>query len=760
MSTDVLWSQDANVIEFEPRGGDLGEGLRSLGLTRYLAVTASARLAETLVAGGALPREQVSVSDDARRIRCNNADLLILNGWTGLKLAHWRCVRHAEWVAVPLRFNLPTLCVAAIGGCRWLSGNFARPRVLSLPGSRGTLLCWRNRRRAVTGARRFIPFQLGVQGFLAQLVGERRQHVILRWFESLPTVAPGEDLDLLIADDDLEAVEGLLASGPGLQAVDLYTTTGLPRTDFRSLPYYPPAIAQQLLNAAIEHRGLCRVPTPEHHFLSLAYHALYHKGFKSGLQTSGARHRAAARSDHDYADILRRLGAVVGYSGDVDLESLDAHLATKGWRPSHDMMVRLARHNKWLRLRLANERHGEAAANLAVFLLRERGLDRGGVVRARRLLEHHGFQVTHAHQLDPTQATAAARAIRGGNWGAGPWPVSGGLPAAILIAHDANPMPPTRRQLKKYPFVVNARTLCKDVIRDEFNRDAPNDQRCNVIHSSDNGREAIEYIEAIYAERATEILDEVQRRVRTPNGEAAVLVDVTKSGRRAKVEVVNYNGRFVVKKTFKPQMLHFLEREVRFLAATGGKIASVPPLVARGDSWFMIPYYDDVLQYRRSSGRMLPLDVAKQAVEALRDIYDAGFALVDASMDNLLVDRREGLKLFDFEFSHQYDRRPKTFEESYDVAGCPSGFEGDLPIQGSNSYERNWQPYIGLSLNSLLYDSPRQQRVKRALYFATHAHRFLPRRARGFIRAATSSDASIARPAAAESVSMPQSKAA
>lgn len=143
MSTDVLWSQDANVIEFE-RGGDLGEGLRSLGLTRYLAVTASGAASRN--AGGrrkcAPRREQVSVSDDARRIRCNNADLLILNGWTGLKLAHWRCVRHAEWVAVPLRFNLPTLCVAAIGGCRWLSGTSARPRVLSLPGSRGTLLCW------------------------------------------------------------------------------------------------------------------------------------------------------------------------------------------------------------------------------------------------------------------------------------------------------------------------------------------------------------------------------------------------------------------------------------------------------------------------------------------------------------------------------------------------------------------------------------------------------------------------------------------
>ena len=55
-------------------------------MTRYLAVTASSRLAETLVAGGALPREQVAVSDDARRIRCNNADVMVLNGWTPLAL--------------------------------------------------------------------------------------------------------------------------------------------------------------------------------------------------------------------------------------------------------------------------------------------------------------------------------------------------------------------------------------------------------------------------------------------------------------------------------------------------------------------------------------------------------------------------------------------------------------------------------------------------------------------------------------------------
>ena len=117
-----------------------------------------------------------------------------------------------------------------------------------------------------------------------------------------------------------------------------------------------------------------------------------------------------------------------------------------------------------------------------------------------------------------------------------------------------------------------------------------------------------------------------------------------------------------------------------------------------------MPYYDNVLDYRRSSGRLLPLDVARQAIRALEKVYDAGYALVDASIDNLLVDRREGLKLIDFEFCHRYERRPESFSGSYDIAGCPADFLGDLPIQGGNSYDRNWRPYIGLSLDALMHD--------------------------------------------------------
>ena len=734
MANEPLWAADAKIIEIEPRDGELGAGLIRAGFENYLGVVSSPEVAAAFEQQNSELCGKVAANADARRIRCNNADVMVLNGWTPLALANWRNIRHAELIAVPLRIH-PAVGMAWLIAAvqRWF-GHVEPTRVASLPGTGRKLLVWRNRRRTTPGARRYIPYCLGVKGFLEQLQDDQRKHVVLRWFESLPAVMPGEDLDLLIDDAELAEVQRCLDSGPGLQPVDLYTHTGLPGTDFRSLPYYPPAIARQLLDEAHEHRRLCRVPSPEHHFLSLAYHALYHKGVSSGLPKSKANDSTGAPCDHDYAAILRRLGEEAGYHGPITLESLDAYLEEKGWRPSHDMMARLARQNQWLGTRLAKESKSDADNGLAVFLLRERGLQRGGVARVKRLLEEVGFCIAEARELDPAEAIVAAQVVRGGNWGPGPWPASGGFPAAIIVAYDHDPLPLNRRQRKKYPFAVNARTFCKDRIRDEFNGNVPEHEHCNVVHSSDNGHEALEYIRAICRERADDVIEKVARVKMRQDAASGVVADITKSGRRAKIEVVRHEDRLVVKKTFKPQMLHFLEQEVRFLTELGGKVSSVPPLVARGETWFMIPFYRDVLAYRRSSGKLVPLSVAREAINALREIYESGYALIDASIDNLLVDREQGLKLFDFEFSYRYEQAPQRFEQCYDVAGCPADFPGDLPIQGGNSYDRNWRPYVGLSLHSLVNDPPWLQRTKRAVYFAVHAHRFLPRLVRGLFR--------------------------
>jgi hypothetical protein len=76
---------------------------------------------------------------------------------------------------------------------------------------------------------------------------------MLRWFETLPYVGAGQDIDVLVADQDLPVAESLLTPYRGLrpaQKVDLYTAGGLPRTTFGGVPYFSAELAARVLNRA------------------------------------------------------------------------------------------------------------------------------------------------------------------------------------------------------------------------------------------------------------------------------------------------------------------------------------------------------------------------------------------------------------------------------------------------------------------------------------------------------------------------------
>jgi hypothetical protein len=131
------------------------------------------------------------------------------------------------------------------------------------------------------------------------------------------------------------------------------------------MPYFPPPRAEELLDRARSLRNLCRVPALGEHFLSLAYHAVYHKGYGSGLLSSIA-HRAPRRtSDHDYQGVLAELASRLAIDVSLTLEDLDEYLALQGWRPSSEVLSRLALHNDWLRSRLAATDAGLVAADAA-----------------------------------------------------------------------------------------------------------------------------------------------------------------------------------------------------------------------------------------------------------------------------------------------------------------------------------------------------------------------------------------------------------
>lgn len=508
--TDRL-AKHTRIIEIGISDGQLASRLTQQGFA-YLGVATTGAWRRAIVQQHPLLAPHITVSSNRRIVRQNNAELLVLNGWAAASLLHYRNFRHVRHVALKLRPSLSSFIAPWLALPQWLLRRLESPQVVCLDGAPERLIVFSLRRKPVpSGARRYIPHALGIEGFLAQLMARRTRHAVLRWFESLPQVDPGEDLDLLISDDDLEPVSDLLNSAPGIQPIDVYTETGLPGSDFRSMPYYPPYLAKQILSGAIDHRSLCKVPAPREHFLSLAYHALYHKGASSGLVERSDTRGSRLPVDHDYRAILSALASALSIDVPITLVDLDRFLDSQGWRPAHDMLVRLARHNRWLASLLEPSQRTTAGDAIAVFLLREAALARGGIPRACRLLEDLGFRVLAAEPLNTASTSTMARSVRGGNWGKGPWPISGGPPVAAIVAYDPAPIAPTRKQRRRYPFLANARLLAKDQIRDAFNEGFPPEAHCNVVHSSDNGREAFDYLRLLSQDGNQPLADLLQQ---------------------------------------------------------------------------------------------------------------------------------------------------------------------------------------------------------------------------------------------------------
>jgi hypothetical protein len=505
-----LCPSGTRIIEINPDDGALGAQLVAVRKADYLAVVPDKRRRLAAVKKHPGLSNCVTVGRRLRVVQQNNADVLILNGLSSLCVGWYRWVRHASMVAMPIKSSPLFFLAVQFGLIQFVLGRFAWPRIIQgrSPGRTAPMIVFRiRRRRPHDRARRFIPHALGVAGFLRRLQQTGRRHVVLRWFESLPSIAPGEDIDLLVDDADLEWVRGLLNDGPGVQPVDLYSVTGLPGSDFCKMSYFPPHVAEELLGRAVVHDGLCGVPAAREHFLSLAYHAVYHKGYRSGIMSRGENRPRYGSPEHDYTTILRELARRLNISVPITLEDLDEYLESQGWRPAYDMLVRLSRVNDWLcPLVKAELTADDADDGLAVFLIRQEAARRGGVERAVEWLSAQGFRILTTRHLDAGGASLVARRIRGGNWGPGPYRVGGGGPIAAIVVYDPAPIRPRRRRRQRLPYVANSRLYCKRRLRDHFNEGYSKDQHCNVVHSSDNGREAMEYLRIVMPDEVDDVL--------------------------------------------------------------------------------------------------------------------------------------------------------------------------------------------------------------------------------------------------------------
>jgi hypothetical protein len=257
------------------------------------------------------------------------------------------------------------------------------------------------------------------------------------------------------------------------------------------------------------YKGLVSIPSTLDHFFSLTYHAIYHKGLNAGIPTSLQSLSPSNNPEHDYANKIVSIANQCGLDCfEMTIESLDEFLLSHGWRPPLDTLARLAPHNRWIKKRFFSspEPADPVFRGLSVFVLRERAKQMKAVSEIQELLRALGFEIVAVKHLSEDEAAVAAKRIRGGNWGCGPWPTSGGGPAIVIIGRDADPLPVPEALLHEHPILDNARIpAAKESIRNAMNLRLPELELCNVIHSSDSAHHALEYLRITMPEREEQI---------------------------------------------------------------------------------------------------------------------------------------------------------------------------------------------------------------------------------------------------------------
>ncbi len=527
----------------------------------------------------------------------------------------------------------------------------------------------------------------------------------------MPYLEEGEDVDILLNDDDLHVVESLLTGtkGRGIPC-DLYTVSGLPSTDYNNISYFPAELARKIIDTSILKDKIFRVPDPTHHLLSMAYHIVYHKGYDCGIPSKNKNRVEDAKPGHDYAQVLVNCAQKCNkILPELTLEGIDEYLNSQGWRPPRDYLEKLSAKNKWIYDHFFSDPEpiNPLWEGFAIFIIRDNGLD--SLSEIHSTIEKEGFNIILEDSIVGECREKASNSLRGGNWHKGPWPVTGGLPAYYYVAYDCYPKDPSNELRAKHPGLTNARIFeTKTKIRKNFNKNKHKSKHCNIVHSADNPQQAIEYYGMVSGSLRKLAEIEEQAKVLREKFQSIfpVLKELSGHGRRAKVEVIDYNGVKAVCKTFRPGRERFLHREIE-ARELGRDLPEMSKILEYKDNYIVLEYYENSISEQGfisplfQSYKFFPIWIVRRIEKIILHYRQLGYELIDFQPHNIIFDKKHGLKVVDFEFMQPVS------DKKYSIKGCyawycvPKEFGGDVPADWKSRrklYYRAWYTFIGLPL--------------------------------------------------------------
>ena len=333
------------------------------------------------------------------------------------------------------------------------------------------------RREQLTNNNNFyLSREVGVDGFLKFLYRSSANYVIPRHFESLPNLhREGGDLDLIVSDKDELLIKKFLLENEGDIRVDIWSVSG---PNYHGITYMPPHISQSIIDNSIEGKSFARIPNLIDTFHSMIFHALYHKGFQSGIM-SIHRNGNEIISNNDYLALIKKYGHDLGISIEWNMESLDDYMHQIEWRPALDTLAKIAQWNEWVRLRYFSTKE-ELQLNLFAMILKssavEIQLDKVVIKEANKA----NYVIIENSIFNEDIKKDAIKRIRGGVWNDGlknNKEVYKYHPSQIILLLDMeNRGEPGIRQFK-------------EMLRKKVDKN-----KTSLIHTTDNDLETWDYI--------------------------------------------------------------------------------------------------------------------------------------------------------------------------------------------------------------------------------------------------------------------------
>lgn len=381
-------------------------------------------------------------------------------------------------------------------------------------------LLWQWKRRARKKRRANVKVG-SLRNFFQRLHQEDIVYVVLRWPEEIPWDSQAlpkndeRDLDMLVRDQDLERFCRVAANSPGRTKIDLYSNGIRLGTDIKRLPYYPPSLGTEILaGRRLDEAAQVFVPSGRAAALSLAYHAVYHKGFDSGMPfAAGEKPRRVAK--HDYIGRIKAFAdtADLVLPPEFTLVALHEWLKTQGWAMPYDLLERWPVRHEGLEMLLQRETQllqamlqAAGLQDLLVFLLREDAIEAGAGEMILQELSGQ-FQILGQERLSQQQQRLVSRMTRGGDWTL--HKSTQVIPPVLAVfCHDPcpEPVPADSPSAKLHPHVRNNRIFFKHRLRQNLSTRFPGAN--NFMHGSDNDCESCQYVQAIYGDNTLAILQQ------------------------------------------------------------------------------------------------------------------------------------------------------------------------------------------------------------------------------------------------------------